>query len=112
MAKKTFSGGFDSLIGEIKQSEETAPQETPQVEDPQQRAGQAGRPTSLIGSSSQQGLREGLTRMTFIVKEEYQDKLKYCGFKTKRSIKDILNEAIEDYLAKYETMYGKIDLWD
>lgn len=110
MAKKSFTGGFDSLIGEIKQSE-TATKETSQVEVPST-PGQVGRPSSLIGSSSQQGLREGYTRMTFIVKEEYQDKLKFCSFKTKQSIKEILNEAIQDYLTKYETMYGKIDLWD
>ena len=104
MAKKTFQGGFKALLGEIEQNEKKTPTQAPT---------QVGRPqVEDTQSTSKQGLRQGLTRMTFIVREDYQDKLKYCAFKSKRSIKEILNEAIEDYVEKWERTYGPIDLLD
>ena len=72
-----------------------------------------GRPrihTHETTSTSQEGLREGLTRVTFIVSQEKQDKLKYISYFERMSIRQILDEAIEDYINKYEEQVGPIEL--
>ena len=71
---------------------------------------QTGRPRNRRTSTSQQGLRDGLTRMTFIVSQEHQDKLKFIAYNERLSIREILAEAIEDYLNKYEQVVGPIQL--
>lgn len=48
--------------------------------------------------------------MTFIVSQEHQDKLKYISYNERLSIREILDEAIEDYINKYEGQVGPIKL--
>ena len=48
--------------------------------------------------------------MTFLIDEDQQEKLKYISFRERISIKQIMSEAIQDYLNKYEEMMGEIDL--
>ena len=58
--------------------------------------------------ASTRGLREGLTRMSTIVKIENVEKLKYISFHTRKPIKKIVNDAFEAYIKEYEKNYGKI----
>lgn len=48
--------------------------------------------------------------MTFIVSEVKQDKLKYISYYERLSLRQILDEAIEDYINKYEAQVGPIEL--
>lgn len=48
--------------------------------------------------------------MTFLVSEEQQDKLKYIAYRERLSLKQIMGDAIQNYLNRYEEMYGEIDL--
>lgn len=60
-----------------------------------------GRPREIyrkITKSSQSGLREGLTRATFIVKEDTLDKLKERAYINRQPLKEIVNEALSYYL--------------
>lgn len=105
MGKKTFTSSTSTILNRVQEA---------RVEEQTKQAGdesrQMGRPRNRRTSTSQQGLRDGLTRMTFIVSQEHQDKLKYISYNERLSIREILDEAIEDYLNKYEEQAGPIQL--
>lgn len=106
--KKTFTSSTSTILNRVqepqvreeKQTEREEPRDLPQ----------GGRPRNRRTSTSQQGLREGLTRMTFIVSQVHQDKLKFISYNERLSIREILDEAIEDYINKYEQQVGPINL--
>ena len=106
--KKSFKASTEMILTKV--------QETPNRggaketgEEPRSLNG-AGRPQNRTTSTSQQGLRDGLTRMTFIVSQEKQDKLKYISYFERLSIRQILDEAIENYINNYEQQVGPIKL--
>lgn len=106
--KKTFTASTGEILNRVQ---------APQVKEGTKKGGgesqdlrQAGRPRNRRTSTSQEGLRDGLTRMTFIVSQEKQDKLKFISYNERLSIREILDEAIEDYLNKYEQQVGPINL--
>lgn len=95
MSKKNFSGGLNSLLGD-------------QPEKPKR-----GRPvtqTKEITKSSQEGTKENETRATFIINEELLDKLKAIAYWDRVLIKDVLNTALQETIAKYEKKNGEIKL--
>ena len=51
-----------------------------------------------VKGSSQYGLKEGWTRGTFILRNEYLDKIKALSFLEARDIKLIMDEILENYL--------------
>ena len=69
-----------------------------------------GRPKEIhrtITKASQNGLHEGWTRATFIVKEDVLAKLKDRAYLDRRNLKDVVSEALEHYLNTTETKEGK-----
>ncbi len=93
MSKKDFTGGLNSLLGE-------------QPDSPKR-----GRPvtqTKEITKSSQEGTKEKETRATFIVNEELLDKLKAIAYWDRVLIKDVVNTALQEIVAKYEKKNGDI----
>ena len=93
MSKKNFTGGLNSLLGD-------------QPEKPKR-----GRPvtqTKEITKSSQEGTKENETRATFIINEELLDKLKAIAYWDRVLIKDVVNTALQDVVAKYEKKSGAI----
>ena len=93
MSKKNFTGGLNSLLGD-------------QPEKPKR-----GRPvtqTKEITKSSQEGTKENETRATFIVNEELLDKLKAIAYWDRVLIKDVVNTALQETVAKYEKKNGNI----
>lgn len=48
--------------------------------------------------TSQKGLKEGWTRVTFILKQEYLEKLKSISYWERVTIKEIIDEAVSNYL--------------
>lgn len=105
MGKKTFTSSTETILNKVQGT----PNNRGTKEEPQDLR-QMGRPRNRRTSTSQQGLRDGLTRMTFIVSQEHQDKLKYISYNERLSIREILDEAIEDYINKYEGQVGPIKL--
>ena len=96
MAKKNFSGGLNSLLGD-SQSAETAPA--------------AAEPKSLkkeITKTSQIGTKEKETRATFIVNEDLLEKMKALAYWDRVLIKDIINQALEEHITRYEKKNGEI----
>jgi hypothetical protein len=93
MSKKNFSGGLNSLLGD-------------QPDKPKR-----GRPvtqTKEITKSSQEGTKENETRATFIINEELLEKLKAIAYWDRVLIKDVINSALQDTVAKYEKKSGAI----
>lgn len=96
MAKKSFSGGLSSLLGETKQPEQAAEQAEPKAQKKE------------ITKTSQIGTKEKETRATFIVNEDLLEKLKSLAYWDRLLIKDIVNNAFEDYISRYEKKNGEI----
>jgi ACT domain-containing protein len=93
MSKKSFTGGLNSLLGD-------------QPEKPKR-----GRPvtqTKEITKSSQEGTKENETRATFIINEELLEKLKAIAYWDRILIKDVVNTALQETVAKYEKKGGAI----
>jgi len=93
MSKKNFTGGLSSLLGD------------------QPEKAKRGRPvtqTEEISKSSQEGTKEGETRATFILKEELLDKLKAIAYWDRLLIKDVVNTALQETVAKYEKKNGEV----
>ena len=87
MSKKNFTGGLNSLLGEKPAK------------------AKVGRPvtqTKEITKSSQEGTKENETRATFIVNEDLLEKLKAIAYWDRVLIKEVVNTALEDAIAKYE----------
>lgn len=103
MGKKSFSKEIGVLLSQSINTEKEERKEPKQDKRP------VGRPRKK-SSSCQSGLPEGETRMTFLVSEVHQDKLKYISYRERLSIKQVMRDAIQDYLNKYEEIYGEIDL--
>ena len=93
MSKKNFTGGLNSLLGD-------------QPEKPK-----VGRPVTQfkeITKTSQEGTKENETRATFIVNEELLEKAKAIAYWDRLLIKDVINTALLELIAKYEKKNGDI----
>jgi hypothetical protein len=93
MSKKNFTGGLSSLLGD-------------QPDKPKR-----GRPvtqTKEITKSSQEGTKENETRATFIVNEDLLEKLKAIAYWDRVLIKEVINTALDEAVAKYEKKNGAI----
>jgi len=53
--------------------------------------------------TSRRGLREGWTRVTFILREEHVEKLKAISYWDRVTIKEIIDEALSNYLGDKAT---------
>jgi hypothetical protein len=68
-----------------------------------------GRPTTNtreITKTSQEGTKEGETRATFIVTEASLEKLKAIAYWDRLTIKETAQEAIDEYIERYEKKNG------
>jgi hypothetical protein len=48
--------------------------------------------------TSYDGLREGWTRATFILREDHLEKIKWLAYWKRKNIKEVMDEALEEYL--------------
>ena len=102
MAKKTFKGGMDNLLGEGTKVK--APVKKEEVRP-------VGRPKTQfkeITKSSQEGTKENETRATFIVKEDLLEKLKAIAYWERTLIKEVVDKALEEAVVKYEKKNGPV----
>ena len=88
MAGKSFKGGVDSLLEASKEKESPGKRGRPKVN------------MREITKTSQTGTKENETRATFIMNEEQLESVKAMAYWDRVSIKDVLCEAVSDYLAK------------
>ncbi len=100
MAKKSFSGGLNSLLGDTAQ-QPTKGEQAPAVTEPKA-------PKKEITKTSQIGTKEKETRATFIVNEDLLEKMKALAYWDRVLIKDIINQALEEHISRYEKKNGAI----
>jgi predicted nucleic-acid-binding protein len=70
-----------------------------------------GRPvtqTKEITKTSQEGTKENETRATFIVNEVTLEQLKAIAYWERKLIKEVVNTALQEAVAKYEKKSGEI----
>jgi len=48
--------------------------------------------------TTQRGLQDGWTRATFILRKHHLDELKALAYWQRKTIKDVMDEALESYL--------------
>lgn len=96
MAKKSFSGGLNSLLGETKPAEQAAEQSESKAAKKE------------ITKTSQIGTKDKETRATFIVNEDLLEKMKSMAYWDRVLIKDIVNAAFEEHIARHEKKNGEI----
>ena len=97
MAKKSFSGGLNSLLGGTpEQPEQAAEQKEPKASKKE------------ITKTSQIGTKDKETRATFIVNEDLLEKLKALAYWDRVLIKDVVNGVFEEHIARYEKKNGEI----
>jgi hypothetical protein len=48
--------------------------------------------------TSYDGLREGWTRATFILREDYLEKIKSLAYWKRKNIKEVMDHVLEEYL--------------
>lgn len=53
-----------------------------------------------IQNSSQRGLQHGWTRATFILKAKHLEQLKQLAYWDRKTIKEIVDEALKSYLKR------------
>lgn len=115
MAKKDFSGGFNTLLGgtatDTKEPvvEETLADELKRLA--QGKVNKVGRPRTNfkdVSKSSQEGTLKGETRATFILRENLLDKVKAVAYWDRLKIKEVVNTALEEYLSRYEKKNGVV----
>jgi hypothetical protein len=95
MSKKNFTGGLNSLLGETKpQSKKIDDNVTIKKEVKE---------LKLKDNDNE-------TRATFIIKEDVLNKLKSIAYWERIKIKEALNNALEEYIDKYEKKNGQIKL--
>jgi hypothetical protein len=133
MAKKTFKGGMDNLLGEgtkvktpaqkraqtirakwkalKEESDKIVINQTGEQTGEQTEKLKVGRPKTQfkeITKSSQEGTKENETRATFIVKEDLLEKLKAIAYWDRTLIKEVVDKALEEAVVKYEKKNGPV----
>jgi hypothetical protein len=61
------------------------------------------RATMASNKTSQQGLQDGWTRATFILRKDYLEKLKALAYWERKKIKEVINEALRLYFKGKKT---------
>lgn len=94
-----YSDVVDSMIGKNKNKESEE-----NIENIENKEIKRGRPktTRVAEKGSQKGLQEGFTRKTFILKDELIERLDHFAWYERKSLKDIMNDMIEEYLKNHE----------
>lgn len=100
MATKNFSKGIKSTIGSITENEnKLAEEELKNNNDAREKALWL---TTDVESSSKKGLKFDEIRMTIITNEIYLNKIKAIAYWDRLQTKDLINQALEDFVRKYE----------
>ena len=53
-----------------------------------------------LNKTSQEGLKDGWTRATFILRKDYLEKLKASAYWERKKIKEVIDEALGLYLKR------------
>jgi len=108
MSKKKIEGLADQAVSKFFEQPETEQQEEQELL--QVPRSNMGRPRTIYREyekSSQEGLRDGYTRATFIVREDLLEKLKDYAYTERETLKDVVNKMIAEFLEGKEIIERK-----
>lgn len=91
MKKGSFSTELDSLIPSTSR-----------------KVGRPAKYTHEIRTSSKEGLPPAETRATFILHEEALDKLKAIAYWDRKTIREVISEAVALYIGTWEKANGAV----
>jgi hypothetical protein len=57
----------------------------------------------ILNKTSQEGLKDGWIRATFILRKDYLEKLKALAYWERKKIKEVIDEALRSYLKGKKT---------
>jgi hypothetical protein len=57
----------------------------------------------VLNKTTQEGLKDGWIRATFILRKDYLEKLKALAYWERKRIKEVIDEALSLYLRRKET---------
>ncbi|TXI13125.1 MAG: hypothetical protein E6Q66_10515 [Pedobacter sp.] len=100
MATKNFSKGIKSTIGSITENENKLAEE--ELKNDNEAREKLLWLTTDVESSSKKGLKFDEVRMTIITNEIYLNKIKAIAYWDRLQTKDLINQALEDFVKKYE----------
>jgi hypothetical protein len=98
MSKKKIEGLGDQAVSKFFEP----PEGLPEVERTK-----VGRPRTIYREyekTSQEGLRDGYTRATFIVREDLLKKLKDYAYTERETLKDVVNKMLAEFLEGKEVI--------
>ena len=98
MGKKKIEGLGDQAVSKFFEQ----PEGLPKVERTK-----VGRPRTIYREyekTSQEGLRDGYTRATFIVREDLLKKLKDYAYTERETLKDVVNKMLAEFLEGKEVI--------
>lgn len=120
MAKKSFTRGLNSLLGEqpaqVEEVKKEQPAEKKEELKPTFRVSKVTekeekkQPKTVVQNTSKAGTKENETRATFIVNDDLLDKLKGISYWDRVPIKDLVDAALLEAITKYERKNGDIKL--
>lgn len=108
MSKKKIEGLGDQAVSKF--FEQPEPEQREEQGLPQVPRSNMGRPRTIYREyekTSQEGLREGYTRATFIVREDLLEKLKDYAYTERETLKDVVNKMIAEFLDGKEIIERK-----
>lgn len=105
--KKNFTGGLNSLLGEPQplKTESNQPEPKPEPGSLPQSPEHTAADIPTI-KSTRQGTRAGEARATFIVNEATHEKIKAIAYWDRLQIKEVIDEALSQYVNQYEQQHG------
>ena len=60
--------------------------------------------------TTQQGLQDGWTRATFILRKHHLEDLKALAYWERKTIKEVIDEALDSYLKRKNSLsFGEVD---
>lgn len=116
MAKKDLTKGMLQGIASLAKNptpepeEQAAPAPEPQPETPEPAAPKKSSRKKVQLPSSSLGLRAGYTRATIIAKELTIAKVREIAYLERALVMDIYEEALADFIEKYEAEHGRVRL--
>jgi hypothetical protein len=104
MGKKKIEGLGDQAVSKFFEQPAQELKEDKPLEVPKNNM---GRPRTIYREyekSSQEGLRDGYTRATFIVREDLLKKLKDYAYTEREKLKDVVNKMLAEFLEGKEVI--------
>jgi len=109
MKKNYNKGGLLTLLGENKEEQQL--RKEIQLIEKQYKGETRGRPKTNfkeVNNESERGTLAGETRATFIVSKDNLTKLKQIAYWNRKQLKQVIAEAIQETITKYEKKNGPL----